>query len=182
MASVILPTVRWTATAETVLSGLRDEDELLVVCDSESDPVVDAAPSAATVIVAGEPVGCSGKANALAAGMEAATDEIVVWTDDDVDRDEEWLTRLVTRATEHGAATEVPLYLGDGLWQLFEPAVLMLGSTGPASGNHVWGGGVAFDRTEIDEASLLAELRQTVGDDSLLSEYVDDVWADTENS
>jgi hypothetical protein len=44
MASVILPTVRWTAAAETVVAGLRDEDELLVVCDSESDPVVDAAP------------------------------------------------------------------------------------------------------------------------------------------
>jgi hypothetical protein len=163
------------------VSELRADDELLVVCDSKSDPVVETAPSAATVIVAGEPVGCSGKAHALAAGMEAATDDIVVWTDDDVDREEGWLTRFVTQAKKHGVATEVPVYLGGGLWQLFEPAVLMLGSVGPASGDYVWGGGVAFDRTEIDEESFRTELRQTVGDDSLLSEYVDDVWADTEH-
>jgi hypothetical protein len=182
MASVILPTVRWTAAAETVVAGLRADDELFVVCDSDTDPVVDAAPPEATVIAAGEPVGCSGKANALAAGMEAATDDIVVWTDDDVDREEAWLTRLVTQAEKHDAATEVPIYLGGRFWQPFEPAVLMLGSVGQATGGYVWGGGVAFDRTELDEESLLSELRQTVGDDSLLSEYVDDVWADTEHS
>ena len=44
------------------------------------------------------------------------------------------------------------------------------------SGDHVWGGGVAFDRTEIDENQFLTELRQTVGDDSLLSTYFDESW------
>ncbi|MFW6321051.1 MAG: hypothetical protein ACOC0Z_04315 [Halohasta sp.] len=36
MASVIHPTVDWTPAAETVGLGLREDDELLVVCDSES--------------------------------------------------------------------------------------------------------------------------------------------------
>ena len=183
MASVVLPTVRWTPAADTVVDALRDGDELLVVCDSPDDPVVVDAPDRATVVVAGDPAGCSGKAHALATGMERATDDIVVWTDDDVAREEEWLARLVARAREHGVATEVPVFVGDGLWRLFEPAVLLLGSTGPATGQYVWGGGVAFDRTAMDEDAFLADLRRTVGDDSLLSEYLDldDVWVDTDH-
>lgn len=181
MASVILPTHGWTPAAETVVDALRDDDELLVVCDSHKDPVVSDAPPRATVVAAGEPEGCSGKAHALATGMEHASDDIVVWTDDDIQREDGWLDRLVARAREHEAATEVPVYVGDGLWRLFEPAVVVLGTTGTASGNYVWGGGVAFDRTELDEEALLADLRRTVGDDSLLSEYVDDIWADTDH-
>ncbi|SDK34266.1 glycosyltransferase [Natronorubrum texcoconense] len=181
MASIILPTHRWTPAAEIVVDTLRDDDELLVVCDSHEDPVVDDAPSRATVVTAGEPVGCSGKANALATGMERASDEIVVWTDDDVSREDGWLERLVTHARETGAATEVPVFVGGGLWRLFEPAMVVLGTSGTASGNYVWGGGVAFDRTELDESALLADLRRTVGDDTLLSTYVDDVWVDTDH-
>lgn len=179
MASVILPTHSWTPAAETVVGALRDDDELLVVCDSPDDPVATDAPSRATVVTAGVPEGCSGKAHALATGMEHASDDVIVWTDDDVQREDGWLDRLVARAREHEAATEVPVFVDGGLWRLLEPAVVVLGATGTASGNYVWGGGVAFDRTDLDEEAFLADLRRTVGDDSLLSEYVDDIWADT---
>jgi hypothetical protein len=183
MASVVLPTVRWTSEADAVVDALRDGDELVVVCDSPEDPVVADAPDRATVLVAGEPAGCSGKASALATGMERATDDVVVWTDDDVPREDGWLDRLVGRARETGVATEVPAFVGDGLWRLFEPAVLLFGTTGVAAENYVWGGGVAFDRTAFDEDAFLADLRRTAGDDSLLSEYVDTdaIQADTDN-
>jgi len=180
MTSVILPTREWTATAANAAAEIGPDDELLVVCDADDDPVADSAPDDVTVIPAGEPEDCAGKAHALATGMEAAEDDVVVWSDDDVDREEGWVNRLAERAREHDAATEVPVFVGGGLWRLLEPAVLLVGTLGVASEDHVWGGGVAFDRTAIDEAAFLTELRQTVGDDTLLSRYVEDVWADTD--
>lgn len=176
MASVILPAVEWTPPMNTVVAALREEDELLFVCDSANDPITTDAPESAEVIVAGEPIGCAGKPHALATGMEHASDDIVVWTDDDVSRSADWLGRLVQKAREHGAATEVPVFVGGGLWRVVEPAFLLFLTNAVLSGDHVWGGGVAFDRTILDEEQFLTELRQTVGDDSLLSTYVDDPW------
>lgn len=181
MASIILPTNRWTEAAETIVEDLRDADELLIVCDSPKAPVVDKAPNRGNIIIAGEPDGCSGKAHALATGMEHATDDIIVWTDDDVYREAEWIETLTTKAQNHDAATEVPVYTGSGLWRLFEPAMIIAGTSGPASGQYVWGGGVAFDRTRLDETAFLRDLRRTVGDDSLLSEYVNDIWTETDH-
>lgn len=178
MASVILPTTRWTAGAESVVDGLREDDELLVVCDAADDPAATDAPERAAVVVAGDPEGCAGKANALAAGMERASHDVVVWTDDDVAREPGWLDRLTAHAGELGAATEVPVFVGGGLWSLLEPAFVVMGTSGVYSGIHVWGGGVAFDRTKLDEDALLRDLRRTVGDDSLLSTHVDDPWVD----
>lgn len=181
MASVLLPTTTWTDGCDDVVADLRPEDELIVVADRSEDPVLDAAPDSARTLVAGDPVGCAGKANALAAGMERASQDVVVWTDDDVSRDPGWRDRLVENARESGAATEVPVYVGSGLWSLLEPAMALFGSLGMASSGKVWGGGVAFDRTELDEEELLSELRRTVGDDSLLSTYVEDPWVDTDH-
>ena len=181
MASVILPTNRWTEAADTIVEDLRDEDELLVVCDSPKAPVISEAPDWGNIIIAGEPDGCSGKAHALATGMEHATDDIIVWTDDDVHREAGWIETLTTKAQNHDAATEVPVFTGPGLWRLFEPAMIIAGTSGPASGQYVWGGGVAFDRTRLDETAFLRDLRRTVGDDSLLSEYVNDVWTQTDH-
>ncbi|WP_247001258.1 glycosyltransferase [Halosolutus gelatinilyticus] len=180
MASVILPTVRRTSAMDSIVAGLRDTDELFIVCDSEDDPIWTAAPPEAEVIVAGDPVGCSGKAHALATGMERATSEIIVWSDDDVDRDDdgEWLERLVEHARRDGAATEVPVFVGDGFWPLLEPVFVLTVTYDVLSGSHVWGGGVAFDRNVMDEEQFLRKLRSTVGDDYLLSEYLDDPWID----
>ncbi|RDI72571.1 glycosyltransferase [Halopelagius longus] len=181
MASVILPSNRWTDGAADVAADVREDDELLVVCDSENASVVSDAPDEVTVLVAGDPEGCAGKANALAYGMERATHDVVVWTDDDVSRDSGWRDRLVSMARNRGAATEVPVYVGGGIWPLLEPAFVLLGSLGLVEGGFVWGGGVAFDRTEIDEDALRSDLRRTVGDDSVLSTYLDDPWADEDH-
>ncbi|WP_231190314.1 glycosyltransferase [Haladaptatus sp. DYF46] len=168
---------------DSIVVGLREGDELLIVCDSEDDPVATDAPPEADVIVAGDPVGCSGKAHALATGMEQATSDIIVWSDDDVDRDDdgEWLERLVEHACRNGAATEVPVFVGGGFWPLFEPVFMLTVTYDVLSGSHVWGGGVAFDRTTIDEEQFLRELRRTVGDDILLSEYLTDSWIDRDH-
>ena len=124
-----------------------------------------------------------GKAHALATGMEEATSDIIIWSDDDVDRDDDgkWLERLVEHARRDGAATEVPVFIGDGFWPLFEPVFMLTVTYDVLSGSHVWGGGVAFDRTTIDEEQFLRELRRTVGDDILLSEYLADPWIDRDH-
>lgn len=84
--SVILPTTRWKDACEAVAGQLQESDELLVVCDTESDPIADRRgdlPEGVLLVLAGEPERCSGKANAIAAGMETAEHERIVWTDDD---------------------------------------------------------------------------------------------------
>ena len=67
MASVILPTFKWMRSCEQLARQLDPDDELLVVCDSDDDPVTTAdLPAEADLFVAGGPEGCSGKANAVA--------------------------------------------------------------------------------------------------------------------
>ena len=39
MVSVLLPTVEWGPACEQVAAQLDSGDELLVVCDTDSDPV-----------------------------------------------------------------------------------------------------------------------------------------------
>ena len=77
MASVILPTTRWTDGCADVLASLSPDDELFVVADHPDDPVFADAPDTAELVAAGDPVGCSGKANALAAGMERDRNSVV---------------------------------------------------------------------------------------------------------
>jgi|GEM_PF-2788514 len=65
--TVILPTVRHTDVVDQLASQLGPDDELLVVCDTDSDPiagVADSFPKGVRLVIAGEPEGCSGKANA----------------------------------------------------------------------------------------------------------------------
>lgn len=82
--SVLLPTTRWTDAGDEVSAQLCDGDELLVI-DDDSDPVAGRtdAPAGVRLVAAGEPEGCSGKANAIAAGMETARHDRIVSTDDD---------------------------------------------------------------------------------------------------
>jgi hypothetical protein len=86
---------RQTACDE-VAAQLRPEDELLVIHDSEEDPVADRKPLPETVqlIPAGDPGGCSGKANAITAGMEVASHDRLVRTDDNFHHSSDWLDRL----------------------------------------------------------------------------------------
>jgi hypothetical protein len=83
--SILLPTVSWTPACGDVAAQLGSEDELLIIHDTEDDPVTDRErfPENVRLVPAGDPVGCSGKANAIAAGMEAANHDRLVWTDDD---------------------------------------------------------------------------------------------------
>jgi len=85
--SVLLPTVEWTPACDDLTAQLRDGDQLLVICDSESDPVAGRdPPENVEILTAGEPEGCSGKANAMAHGMERAANDRFVWTDADYER------------------------------------------------------------------------------------------------
>lgn len=180
--SVLLPTVEWTAACRQVAAQLQSEDELLVICDTADDPVAGREPpEGVEILVAGEPERCSGKANAIAAGMERARNDRFVWTDADFERDDEWLRRLVTAGERHGPATAVPFWHGDRAWALLESWVLMfstlliyygIGSTG----NIGWGGGLTFTREELNVTvdELVTELRQVLSDDGLLSQHVDD--------
>jgi hypothetical protein len=176
--SVLLPTVEWGVACEQLLACLGPEDELLVICDTPSDPVAESdPPDGADVLVAGDPDGCSGKANALAYGMERAENDRFVWTDDDFERDAEWIDRLVAAGEDHGPASAVPVFVGGGWWRLVEAwygalfAFLMCFRVGNVA-DTAWGGGVTFTRSElaVDVSTLADELREVLSDDYLLTQ------------
>ncbi|MFB6300223.1 MAG: glycosyltransferase family 2 protein [Halobacteriales archaeon] len=183
--SILLPTVEWTDPCDQMAAQLRADDELFVICDATDDPVAGHdPPDGVEILVAGEPEGCSGKANAMAYGMERATNDRFVWTDADFERDKDWLDRLVAAGEKHGPATAVPFWYGNGAWLLIEPWAMMfstlliyfgIGSTG----NIGWGGGLTFTREELNITvdELVAELRQVLSDDGLLSQHIDDFHA-----
>jgi len=202
--SVLLPTVRWTDACDEVADQLRGPaafagrecdgeaardaaaDELLVICDAPDDPVAARRgdlPERVRVLVAGEPEGCSGKANAVAAGMEAAANDRLLWTDDDFRHPPGWLATLDADCERRGPTTEVPVFVGrDPLARLFEPAYVIGGTlavstsgTVPGAPGIAWGGAVVFDRDDLrdGEAALLRDLRRTVSDDGTLSDHLD---------
>ncbi len=183
MASVILPTVEWTTSCEQLAAQLEPDDELLVVCDTADDPVASAElPDEAALLVAGEPEGCSGKANAVAYALERATQDRIVLTDDDVDRDDDWLETLKRHGEAHGVVTAIPIFTSEEHpFRLFEPLCIVLASVVLERTTWVpWGGGVTFDRREIDVDGYIADLRRTVSDDALLAEYADEFVASRE--
>ena len=173
--TVILPTTNRSSEIDRLAAQLGSEDTLLVVCDTPSDPVAAASlPEQTELVVAGEPTGCSGKANAIAAGMEAATTDRVIWTDDDFEHPPEWIANLQQSYETQGPTTEVPFFRGsDPLSVLCEPIYALGATTGLTLLRKPWGGGVIFERGDLDETAFLAELRETVSDDGLLSWYLD---------
>ncbi|WP_148414682.1 glycosyltransferase family 2 protein [Haloferax sp. KTX1] len=174
--SVLLPTTRWTDTCAELAAQLNDGDELLIIHDCPNDPVADQAPhhEKVRIITAGKPTGCSGKANAIAAGMGAARHDRLVWTDDDYHHPPDWLATLNADYESHGPTSEVPYFIGrDPLSVLLEPLYASAGSLGLYLGNQIWGGAVIFSRNDIDEVAFLDELRRTVSDDGLLMEYLE---------
>ncbi|GAB6880469.1 hypothetical protein JCM17823_27430 [Halorubrum gandharaense] len=187
--SVLLPTIRWTDACDEVAGQLREDDELLVVCDDANDPVAErrgdhqdgsrgVLPSGVRIVLAGEPAGCSGKANAIAAGMEAAAHERVVWTDDDFHHPPDWLDTLAADYDRQGPTTEIPVFVGeDPLATLLEPPYLIGGSLAVAHAGVAWGGAVVFERGDLDEAAFLRDLRRSLSDDGELTEHLDEVTA-----
>lgn len=173
--SVLLPTTRWTDACSEIAGQLRSNDELLVIHDDVDDPVAahSDVPAGVRLIPAGEPTGCSGKANAIATGMDAASHERLVWTDDDFHHPPDWLETLTADYDRHGPVSEVPYFIGeDPLAVLIEPLLASTGSLGIYLLDQIWGGAVIFERDDIDEGAFLADLRQTVSDDALLMEYL----------
>nr|EGQ39923.1 MAG: hypothetical protein J07AB56_06510 [Candidatus Nanosalinarum sp. J07AB56] len=73
--SVLLPTTDGSESACDIKNQLRPGDELVVICDSESDEIHQSVENDPEIelVVAGQPKGCSGKANAVAEGMETAS-------------------------------------------------------------------------------------------------------------
>lgn len=178
MVTVLLPTLEWGTACEQVAGQLGGDDELFVICDSESDPVAGHnPPDGVDILVAGEPSGCSGKANALAYGMERATCDRFLWTDDDFDHGDDWLARVKRAAEDDGVVTGVPVFVGEGWWRLVEPMAVATGSLGLYLGGQVWGGCVTFTRDDVDVERLVTDLRRTVSDDGLLSARLDNVTA-----
>ena len=176
--SVILPTVRQTDTVDEIAAQLGPDDELLVVCDRETDPIAEAVgslPEGVGLLVAGEPEGCSGKANAIATAMEADDHDRLVWTDDDFHHPPAWLAALQADYERQGPTTELPVFEGrDPLSVLLEPMYVMGATAGLRLLGKPWGGAVIFERGDLDdEDAFLAALRQTVSDDGLLGVYLD---------
>jgi hypothetical protein len=184
--TILIPTVEWTTACEQVAGQLRPDDEMFVICDRESNPVANREPpDGVEILVAGEPDACAAKANAMAYGIERATNDRIVWSDADYEREGDWLDRLVEAGEIHGPAAVLPLFSGDGWsWRLVEPVmVLALGlQTGlfrsDGSSGYPWGGGVTFRCTELDipVEQFATELRQCISDDNVLHEHVGDAY------
>lgn len=83
--SIRLPMHRWTKACGEIADQLGDFDGLLVIPDDGTDPVASRPdnPEDVRLVGAGKPEGCSGKANAMAAGTEPTGNDRLVWTDDD---------------------------------------------------------------------------------------------------
>lgn len=191
MYSFILPTRDGDGVARTVAADAAPEDELLVVCDAPSDPVADAVEgiresaggTAVELVVAGEPEGCSAKCNALAAGIERADGELLVWTDDDFDHGG-WVDGVERAVDDHvtadsPAVSTIPVFLADGWFgRLAEGPSAVGAAIGLALETTVWGGTVAFRRDAVDVEALAADLRRTVTDDALLTRRLPDYTCD----
>jgi hypothetical protein len=174
--SVLLPTTAWTDACGEVAAQLAPEDELLIVHDTAADPVADreTLPDGVELVRAGEPAGCSGKANAIAAGMRAASHDRIVWTDDDFPHPPGWLDQLLADYERQGPTTELPVFVGqDPLAVLLEPVYMLGGTLGTYLGDHAWGGAVVFDRSDLDVEAFLDELTRTISDDGHLGEHLD---------
>jgi glycosyltransferase involved in cell wall biosynthesis len=174
--SVLLPTTTRSPVVEELATQLSPDDELLVVCDDETDPAADYARGFPNtrVVVAGDPVGCSGKANAIATGMEAAAHDRLVWTDDDFHHPPQWLSELHDAYDRHGPVSELYFFVGnDPLSLLLEPIYATGGTLGTHLNDKAWGGAVMFERDDLDCDAFLRDLRRTVSDDGLLSERLD---------
>ena len=152
--SVILSTARPTPALEEIAAQLRPEDELLVVCDTADDPMArrePELPDGVRLVLAGEPEGCSGKANAVAAGMKAARHDLLVWTDDDFHHPPDWLERLQADYDRHGPVTELPVFVGrDPLSAVLEPLYVLSGTLGIYATDKVWAGAVIFERRDLE--------------------------------
>ena len=114
----------WTDVCDEVAAQLGPDDELIIIHNDGDDPVSNRErfPENVRLIRAGDPVGCSGKANAIAAGMEAANHDRLVWTDDDLYHPPDWLNQLHRDYADYGPTTELPAFVGqDPLAILLEP-------------------------------------------------------------
>lgn len=181
--SVLLPTLQWGPACDELSSQIDEKDELLLICDTDEDPIASREPPPnVEVLTAGEPTGCSGKANALAYGMERAEHDRFVWTDDDFNHSSDWLDRLIDAGERHRSATVIPDFIGGGWWRLIEPTSTVMSTLsmylakGPWAGN-AWGGGVTFTREELDVGELVTDLRQCLSDDGVLSDHLGEVYA-----
>jgi len=174
--TVILPTLWPTDVVDQLADQLGPDDELLVVCDTDSDPIadVDSLPEEVRLVIAGEPEGCSGKANAIATAMEAARCDRLVWTDDDFYHPPNWLAELHADYDRQGPTTELPFFVGnDPLSTLLEPAYVMGATLGLGLIGAPWAGAVIFERSDLDEEAFVTDLRKTISDDGLLGAYLD---------
>ena len=85
-----------------------------MIHDEDGDPVAERTdvPEGVRLVAAGEPEGCSGNANAIVAGMEAARHDRLAWTDDDFHHPPDWLETLTADYERHGPVSEVPYFVG----------------------------------------------------------------------
>lgn len=172
--SIILPTRSSSEVIEELEEQLQRGDDLLLVCDTEEDPVAEKTfdSEQVKVVKAGEPEGCSGKANAVYKGMKEAENNRVLWTDDDFTHPENWLEQMNTDCEKYRAASELPFFTGKNFLTIVSEPIYAFTMLMAYLNNQAWGGSVIFDRDSFDEEKFLEELQQTVGDDVLLSEHL----------
>jgi hypothetical protein len=183
MAWILLPTHAWTPACDDVISQLTATDELVLLVDAAEDIAGDVPDrDDVTVLVVGDPSGCSGKANAIASGLAyvaasddpPAEDDLILFTDADYRRDDDWLETLRAGVRKHGAATGVPVFRSHGLaGAVVEPLTTPLTLSTFGFGTAMWGGAMGVSHELIDVDATCADLRRTVSDDVMVAEHAE---------
>lgn len=181
--SVIIPTFSWNSACKEVYRQLENGDELILVCDAESDPLFDQqTPKDVNVLLAGEPESCSGKCNALAYGLESASKEHVVCTDADFSHPAGWLNDVKNSLEENIFVTTLNFFKSEKLpGKLLEPGYLTGIFIGTYSGLGAWGGLMAFNTDEAPMNQIIDQLRRTISDDILISQFFPDKTVNPSN-
>ena len=171
--SILVPTFSWTEGCEDIYNQLEKEDELVLICDSKSDPLLsDKIPNDVKILISGEPENCSGKCNALSKGLEKASREYVICTDADFRRSESWLGNVKKSLEKDNLVTAPNFFQSREFFgKLLEPGYLIGIVLGLYSGSGVWGGLMAFNKNNAPTTQIIDNLRKTVSDDILIGKY-----------
>ena len=116
LVSVVVPARDEEHTLPTVLAGLRGQTvppvEMIVVDDGSTDRTARVAVDGGAHVVGADPLpeGWTGKASAIRQGVAAASSDVVVVLDADVDPRPDLLARLVATFTHGGGLVSVQPY------------------------------------------------------------------------